>query len=298
MEISGSIATPSQGTQAPGAQALPEAAPPAPGQPAAPAPQGTQQGTQTPAGEPNAPSQGQPPAPAPAAASAPAPAPLALPGAPGENKTPNPDTSNTYSYEPTGDAGLDYALNFIGQLGYGDAHPAIIAATKGDFSLIEAELATKNVSGAAQVVALAKQAYERHVQETAKQEAELTAFAANAAGSADNWAVVRAWAAQEATPEEKAQVNAALAQGGIIAQGVITQLVQLYSQKFTLAKTAADVASPNAEGLPGGATEPMTARRYAREVEALRQKLGNRIEGSPEYAALQAQRLAARRAGI
>src|SRR5574337_623418 len=205
MEISGSIATPSQGTQAPGAPALPEGVP-------APA----QQGTQPPAGAPVAPTQGQPPAQAPAAA----PAPVALDGAPADDKVPNPDTSNTYSYEPTGDAGLDYALNFIGQQGYGDAHPAVIAATKGDFSLIEAELATKNVPGAAQVVALAKQAYERHAQETAKQEAELSAFAAQAAGSAETWAVVRAWAAQEATPQEKAQVNAALAQGGLIAQGV------------------------------------------------------------------------------
>lgn len=282
MEISGSIATPSQGTQAPGAQGLPEGAP-------APA----QQGTQPPAGAPAAPAQGQPPAQTPAAA----PAPVALDGAPAEDKVPNPDTSNTYSYEPTGDAGLDYALNFIGQQGYGDAHPAVIAATKGDFSLIEAELATKNVPGAAQVVALAKQACERHAQETAKQEAELASFAATAAGSAENWAVVRAWAAQEATPQEKAQVNAALSQGGIIAQGVITQLVNLYSQKFTLAKTAAAVASPNAVPQPGSASEPMTAQRYAQAVEALRQKLGNRTEDSAEYAALQSQRLAARRAG-
>ena len=283
METSGSLATPSQGTQAHGAQALPEGAP-------APA----QQGTQPPAGAPAAPAQGQPPAQAPAAA----PAPVALDGAPADDKVPNPDTSNTYSYEPTGDAGLDYALNFIGQQGYGDAHPAVIAATKGDFSLIEAELATKNVPGAAQVVALAKQAYERHAQETAKQEAELASFAATAAGSAENWAVVRAWAAQEATPQEKAQVNAALAQGGLIAQGVITQLVNLYSQKFTLAKSASDVASPNAVPQAGGSAEPMTAQRYAREVEALRQKLGNRTEDSAEYAALQQQRLAARRAGI
>src|SRR5574337_307783 len=85
MEISGSIATPSQGTQAPGAQALPEGVP-------APA----QQRTQPPPGATVAPTQGQPPAQAPAAA----PAPVALDGAPADDKVPNPDTSNTYSYEP------------------------------------------------------------------------------------------------------------------------------------------------------------------------------------------------------
>lgn len=278
MEISASVMSPSQGPVAPGVQALPEAPAMAPAAPV------------------GAPAPAQVPTPAQAPAAPPA-APVALPEDP-QDKTPDPDLSNAYSYEPTGDAGLDYALNFIGQQGYGDSHPAVIAATKGDFSLIEAELATKNVPGAAQVVALAKQAYERHVAETAKREAELAQFAASAAGSAENWAIVRAWASQEATPEEKAQVNAALAQGGIIAQGVISQLVNLYSQKFTLAKSPAPVASPNAAPVPSVSNEPMTAQRYAKAVAELRQKLGNRTEDSPEYAALQAQRLAARRAGF
>lgn len=277
---------PAQGTAAPGPQSLPANASviqtgvPQQGQ------QPGQEATQQPA-------QGQPPAQAPAAA----PAPVALDGAPAEDKVPNPDTSNEFAYEPTGDAGLDYALNFIGKHGYGDAHPAVIAATKGDFSLIEAELATKGVAGADAVVALAKQAYARHAEVAQKQEAELAGFAAQAAGGAENWAVVRAWAAQEATPQEKAQVNAALAQGGLVAQGVITQLVNLYTQRHTLPKDAAAVASPNAVPQPGSASEPMTAQRYAQAVEALRQKLGNRTEDSAEYAALQSQRLAARRAG-
>lgn len=210
---------------------------------------------------------------------------------------PNPDTSNEFSYDPTGDAGLDYALNFVGKLGYGDTHPAIMAAQKGDFSLIRAELATKGVAGSDAVLALAEQAYTRFAAEDAKKSEELAGFAAQAAGSAENWAVVRAWAAQEATPQEKAQVNAALSQGGLVAHGVISQLVNLYQQKHTLPKDAAAVAKPGAAGTAAPSNEPMTAKAYAQAVEALRQKLGNRTEGSPEYAALQSQRLAARRAG-
>lgn len=274
---------PAQGDAAPGPQALPSHASViqsgVPQQGQQPGQEATQQ-----------PDQGQPQA----KTEAPA---VALPGDEPAPKTPNPDTSNEFAYEPTGDAGLDYALNFIGKHGYGDAHPAVIAATKGDFSLIEAELATKGVAGADAVVALAKQAYARHVEVAQKQEAELAGFAAQAAGGAENWAVVRAWAAQEATPQEKAQVNAALAQGGLVAQGVITQLVNLYTQRHTLPKDAAAVANPNAVPQPGSASEPMTAQRYAQAVEALRQKMGNRTEDSAEYAALQNQRLAARRAG-
>ena len=210
---------------------------------------------------------------------------------------PNPDTSNEFSYDPTGDAGLDYALNFVGKLGYGDTHPAIMAAQKGDFSLIRAELATKGVAGSDAVLALAEQAYTRFAAEDAKKSQELAGFAAQAAGSAENWAVVRAWAAAEATPQEKAQVNAAIAQGGLVAQGVISQLVNLYQQKHTLPKDAAPVAKPGAVGSAAPTAGPMTAQAYAQAVEQLRQKYGSNTDSTPEYAALQSRRLAARRAG-
>ena len=276
---------PSQSGAPVGAQALPPALGGAPVAPAA----------TPPATPPAAPPAGQPPAgvtpPAP-------PAPGVLLGDPAAAPpAPNPDTSNEFAYDPTGDAGLDYALNFVGKLGYGDTHPAIQSAQKGDFSLIRAELATKGVAGSDAVLALAEQAYTRFAAEDAKKSEELAGFAAQAAGSAENWAVVRAWAAQEATPQEKAQVNAALSQGGLVAQGVISQLVNLYQQKHTLPKDAAAVAKPGEAGTAAPSNEPMTAKAYAQAVEALRQKLGNRTEGSPEYAALQSQRLAARRAG-
>ena len=272
---------PSQSGLPVGVQALPESLGGAPAAPAVAAPA--------------APAAGQAPA---GAATTAKPADGVLLGDPAATQhTPNPDTSQEFSYDPTGDAGLDYALNFVGKLGYGDTHPAIMAAQKGDFSLIRAELATKGVAGSDAVLALAEQAYTRFAAEDAKKSEELAGFAAQAAGSAENWAVVRAWAAQEATPQEKAQVNAALSQGGLVAQGVIGQLVSLYQQKHTLPKDAAAVAKPGEAGTAAPSNEPMTAKAYAQAVEALRQKLGNRAEGSPEYSALQSQRLAARRAG-
>ena len=277
---------PSQSGAPVGAQALPQALGGAPVAPAA----------TPPATPPAAPPAGQPPAgvtpPAP-------PAPGVLLGAPAAATppAPNPDTSNEFAYDATGDAGLDYALNFVGKLGYGDAHPAIQAAQKGDFSLIRAELATKGVAGSDAVLALAEQAYTRFVAEDAKKATELSGFAAQAAGSAENWAVVRTWAAAEATPQEKAQVNAAIAQGGLVAQGVIAQLVNLYQQKHTLPKDAASVAKPGAAGSAAPTAGPMTAQAYAQAVEQLRQKYGNNTDSTPEYSALQSQRLAARRAG-
>ena len=273
---------PSQSGVPAGAQALPQALG---GAPVAPA-----------AAPPAAPAAGQPPA---GVATPAQPAPAVLLGDPAAATppAPNPDTSNEFAYDSTGDAGLDYALNFVGKLGYGDTHPAMLAAQKGDFSLIRAELATKGVAGSDAVLALAEQAYTRFAAEDAKKATELSGFAAQAAGSAENWAVVRAWAAAEATPQEKAQVNAAIAQGGLVAQGVIAQLVNLYQQKHTLPKDAASVAKPGAVGGAAPTAGPMTAQAYAQAVEQLRQKYGSNTDSTPEYAALQSQRLAARRAG-
>ena len=121
--------------------------------------------------------------------------------------------------------------------------------------------------------------------------------AVEAAGSKENWNVVRAWASQEATTEEKEHVNAALRQGGLVAKAVVQQLVSLYEQRNTLTRTPARGTKESASPGTGGPAVPMTAKAYAEAVEALYAKMHGRIEGTPEYAALQAQRLAARRAG-
>lgn len=209
---------------------------------------------------------------------------------------PNPDTSEPFQYEPTGDAGLDYALDFIGKLGYSDAHPAVRAAITGDFSLIRAELSTRGVQGADAVVKLAEDAHARFAAKEAEQAQVLQSYAHEAAGGEQNWDVVRAWASKEATPAEKADVNAALAKGGMVAKAMIRELVHLYKQSNTLPQDGKAV-SKNA-GTPASNTAPLTAQAYAQAVDELYRKIGPGAANSPEYAQLQKQRLAARRAGI
>ena len=210
---------------------------------------------------------------------------------------PDADTANEFTYDPTGDSSLDYALNFVGKLGYGDTHPAIIAAKGGDFNLLRVELATRGVQGADAVVKLAEDAHARFAKDAAAKDAALGDYAAKAAGSAENWGLVRSWAAANATPEEKAQVNAALSAGGLVAQGVIGQLVSLYQAKHTLPKDAASAAKNGAGASSTAAGEPMTAKAYSDGVNELYRKYGDRATETTEYAALQGQRLAARRAG-
>ena len=241
-----------------------------------------------------------------AAAAAPASTPAAAPAAAtmqgvmvdpqAKTVAPNVDTSEPFQYEPTGDAGLDYALDFIGKLGYSDAHPAVRAAITGDFSLIRAELSTRGVQGADAVVKLAEDAHARFAAKESEQAQVLQSYAHEAAGGEQNWDVVRAWASKEATPAEKADVNAALAKGGMVAKAMIRELVHLYKQSNTLPQDGKAVSKT--AGTPASNATPLTAQAYAQAVDELYRKLGPGATNSPEYAQLQKQRLAARRAGI
>lgn len=211
--------------------------------------------------------------------------------------TPNPST-DAYSYEPTGDAGLDYALAFVGNLGYGDSHPAILAAQQGDFSLIKVELATKGVQGAEAVVALAEAAYGKNAAKAQASAQELNTFANTAAGGADNWAAINAWASANADPGEKAALNEALAKGGAFAKLAIKYIVDGYRSQHTLPKEPAAVAKPGAAASASASQGPLSAKEYADAVlEIQRNARGRDISDHPDYIRLQAERLAARRAG-
>lgn len=213
---------------------------------------------------------------------------------------PDSDRSHEFKYDPTGNASLDYALSFVGELGYGPAHPAILAAQEGNFHLIAAELAREGVRGADQVIALAKQAYEQEKGKIEAQKAELTKFAYEVAGGAANWKQVQSWASANATPQEKQQINALLASGGFAAQSAINFLVTQYSKVNTLNHAPARVAKANAGASRGqDVGGAISAREYGQLVQQLIYANGGRdVSHTREYQELQARRLAGRRAGL
>lgn len=284
---------PSQGTVPTGSFTMapppaPAAAPVAPVAPpaGAPAPAAT-----TPAADP-----ATPPAPAPAvllddpAAGAPAPAPAA-PTAP-------PPANAAYSYEPTGNAGLDYALDFVGRLGYGAEHPAMKAAMGGDFGLLRAELASKGVQGADRVVDLGVEAFKAFENKGRENTEKVGNLANQIAGGADQWQQVRAWASTNGTAEEKAQLNAMLQAGGLQAESAINYLVQQYNAQGGTQEPKA-VASPNAAPRAGDAAGPMTKGQYQKALAELQAKNPAKdISLLPEYQALQNARITAMRAGV
>lgn len=197
-------------------------------------------------------------------------------------------------YEKTGDAGLDVALQYVGARGFGPDHPAIVAATKGDFAVLEAEL-TKlgdKAPGAKAYIDLAKESYGRRKASNEAAAAKTTKAVHDAVGGAEKWAAIQAWAQANADPDEKKQLNAAFAAGGLVATATATQLAQMHA-KATATKPQG-VVKADAPAHDPSANSALDGKAFGRESAALYAKLGNKMEGSKEYAALVARRRAYR----
>jgi hypothetical protein len=195
-------------------------------------------------------------------------------------------------YEPTGDVGLDMALEFVGKQGLAVDHPAMKAAQEGDFSILKATLAAKGTPGWEQFVALGEAAYKRTQEAEAKSAAALTELVHTAAGGKEEWKAIQTWAAANATPAEKAEINALLNKGGLAAKGAVTYLTNAYNKAANVVREPKDALDPNAArgAPPSGDNSPLSAAEYSRAVQQLNVKLAGRLEESKEYAALQRRR--------
>lgn len=215
------------------------------------------------------------------------PSPPPVPAAPAEGEV--------FEFEPTGDVGLDMALAFIGKAGIAETHPAMVAATNGDFSILKATLAAKGVAGWEQFVALGEAAYTRKADETAKAQAAVKEAVYKEAGGKDEWEAIQKWASANATPEEKTEINALLNKGGLAAKGAVKYLADAYARANNVEVNPRDpLANAARGGVPHSDNAPLSPREYATEVQKLNNKLNGRLEGSTEYAKLQARRAAFR----
>lgn len=228
-----------------------------------------------------------PAAPAAAPAAAPdTPAPLSL-DPPAPPLTPAVPDGVVIEYTPTGDAGLDVALAFVGQRGLGPEHPGIVAAQKGDFKPLEDALKAlgDKAKGYAPYLAAAKQSYETISAKTKATTEATTKSVLEAVGGVANWNQVQAWAAANADPHEKAEVNAAFKAGGLAATAMAKTLFDMWKKSGAAnvppKQVAAESASPAANS-----NEMLDEKSYGRAYAALYQKLGRKTAGSAELKAL------------
>jgi hypothetical protein len=248
---------------------------------------------------PATPAAGAAPAAAPAEgtpAAAPAATPAAAPVAPAVGDAPAAEapklgSDEAGSFAPTGDAGLDYALGFIGKLGFGGDHPAVQAAENGDFGLLKAHLAQlgDKAQGWEQIIALGEQGLGRITEGAKAKAAAAQADVIKAVGGEEQWGKIKEWAGANAEPAEKEAINTALAQGGLVTRAVATYLNGLFERATGVTVEPAN-AAPGAGNAGAPSSGALSPRAYVKEVEALRAKLGGRMDGSAEYAALQARR--------
>lgn len=231
-------------------------------------------------------------APVAAPAEAPIPAPAAAPVA-----APAPEPK---AFEETGDPALDVTFGFLNSVGVGADDPDVEAARSGDFTKIEAKLKAlgDKAKGYEKHLALAKGVYDREVKakQAAADAAAQAVFAA--VGGEQKWTVIRDWASSQATDEQKAQINAAFAQGGLVAKATAEKLAAMYNKAnpgTKLPASAVNKDAPAADNSPAS----MTSKQYAAAVDALARKANGRdISNSPEYRQLRAARTAARAAGV
>lgn len=241
-----------------------------------------------------------------AAAAAAAAAATAKPGDPnapltiGEEPAAKPNTPDpkdaageSVTYEPTGDVGLDMALDFVGKLGLGPADPAMVAAIDGNFDLLKAKLGAlgDKAKGWERFIALAEKSHKETSDKASAKVAKDKTSIHEAVGGEESWKQIAEWAGKNAEPDEKTQVNAALKQGGMVAVAMAQYLSGLYSKAGGTTVNPAEVTDPGASGKPAS-VGALTAKGYAQEVQALRAKLGYNFESSPAYVALQQRRIA------
>jgi hypothetical protein len=204
-----------------------------------------------------------------------------------------PVVEEAVAYEPTGDVGLDMALDFIGKAGISVEHPAMKAAQAGDFALLKATLAQKGIQGWEQFVALGEAAYTKvTAEQAAKEKASREAIIKEAGGEVE-WQAIQKWAGANATPEEKAQINKMLGEGGVAAKSAIKYLVDVYNKANNVVKEPLNPLA-NAGANAPSSNGPLSSSEYVKEVAALNRKLGGRMEDSKEYSTLQQRRLASR----
>lgn len=233
-----------------------------------------------------------PAAPAAAVAIGDAPAPVA----PAVADTPAPAASEAV-FQPSGDAGLDLAANWIAGLGIPKDDPAILAALgEGNFDFIKAKLATMGDKsrGWEQYIALAEKGVTNLRTAADAQVAATNALVYEAVGGEDTWGQIAEWASANAEPAEKEGINAMLSAGGIQARAAASYLQNLYNgANGTVVEPAAAVA-PTAKAQPV-TNAALSPREYSDAVRQLANKIGSgNLNGSPEYAALQQRRLAYR----
>lgn len=195
----------------------------------------------------------------------------------------------TVQFEPTGDVGLDLALEFFGKLGLSPESPELVEATKGNFAYLEAKLAAlgDKATGFDRYVALAKDAQVRAGAEAKQRYETALKTVEDAVGGKETWNAVRDFAQKNLKPEVRDAVRSALNGGGVVAEAMAQFLHKqaLAAQGTTI--TGREAVTADTPAAATVALGPLPTREaWREEYRKGLDKHGPSFEKTPEYAAL------------
>lgn len=199
-----------------------------------------------------------------------------------------------YVFEETGDAGLDLALEYLGNLGLTDEHPAIVKAAAGDFGPLEAHLKAVKAPGHEKYLKLAREGVARQVTVVNDAVAAKNNAVFAVVGGAENWAKVAAWAKANATDSERDDMNEMLRKSPTTAAAAAKAIFAAFNAKtggFTQ-EAKNPVNQHGANGYPAGKPAKTIANRreLAAATDALVRRHGSHnIHLNPEYIRLHAE---------
>lgn len=168
--------------------------------------------------------------------------------------------------------------------------PAVQAAQKGDFSLLEAKLAAAGAKGYDKVLALAKGAQERLNKEAEERDRKTEGMLHETFGGADGFKEVREWARKNGEPHELEYFNAAFKAGGLQARAAALLLRDAYTNAVGTTKPSR--TPQNVSGSAPASVGPLSPKEYGAAVVQLRSQNLPRGKFEAEYAQLQARRRA------
>jgi len=195
-------------------------------------------------------------------------------------------------YEATGNVGLDLALKFVGDRGLDASHPAMVAARAGDFGILTATLAQMGAKaqGYEAMVALAKQAFEQTSATNAARAAKDLESVHKIVGGPENWTAIKTWAGANADDNEKAEINKALAAGGVQATMAATYLAQLYGQVTGIPKEGKQAVGDTRSA--AASTGALSPQEYTEAVKELARTSRVPLDSNPKYQELRSRRAA------
>lgn len=202
----------------------------------------------------------------------------------------NKDNQDVIAFEKTGNTSLDFALEFASKHGYTPDHPYILKAEEGDWSFLEADLASKGVLGYDKYLELAKKGWKEMtdaaVEQTKAKEAAVLEVCDN---DVELFTRIKDFASKNASQDEKDAINEMLNSGPVQAKAAFNLLRQAYE------RSGGAVINPKSSvqqysNQQSNSFTHITRQEYSEKVHELSKRIGSHnLNNSPEYKALQKQ---------